>query len=117
MDDRGGGGGSFVAVRRVAPRLEQGSVYHSSSSRKNFIITLLSLSSSCGTNAFSSLSLSHTFLTFFLSLAHTLFLSLSLGSRLITFLRFGAADLCFAICDVLLLLINRCSDYVCGSSL
>ncbi|KAH0918979.1 hypothetical protein HID58_026639, partial [Brassica napus] len=32
MDDRGGGGGSFVAVRRVAPRLEQGSVYHSSSS-------------------------------------------------------------------------------------
>ncbi|KAG2324695.1 hypothetical protein Bca52824_007423 [Brassica carinata] len=30
MDDRGGG--SFVAVRRVAPRLEQGSVYHSSSS-------------------------------------------------------------------------------------
>ena len=76
MDDRGGGGGSFVAVRRVAPRLEQGSVYHSSSSGKNFIITLLSLSSfCCGTNAFSSLS--HTFLTFFLSLAHTLFLSLS----------------------------------------
>ncbi|KAH0874186.1 hypothetical protein HID58_071548 [Brassica napus] len=31
MDDRGGGG-SFVAVRRVAPRLEQRSVYHSSSS-------------------------------------------------------------------------------------
>ncbi|KAG2241004.1 hypothetical protein Bca52824_096890 [Brassica carinata] len=31
MDDRGGGG-SFVAVRRAAPRLEQRSVYHSSSS-------------------------------------------------------------------------------------
>lgn len=79
MDDRGGGGGSFVAVRRVAPRLEQGSVYHSSSSRKNFIITLLSLSSSCGSNAFSFLSLSLSYFSNFFSFfgSHSLSLSLS----------------------------------------
>lgn len=103
MDDRGGG--SFVAVRRVAPRLEQGSVYHSSSSGKISITTLLlslHYDSLFGTNAFSSLSLSHTFLpNFYFALTLSFSLSLFAGDYLFFFLRFGAADLVIMCVDLL----------------